>query len=330
MKASATRGATGLTPACAGKTRSSRRPAPSSPAHPRVCGENFAVATGDLIERGSPPRVRGKPSRRRLQGPRPRLTPACAGKTGTRACAAPTMTAHPRVCGENWEATPIGSSAPGSPPRVRGKLGEALLPIVTEGSPPRVRGKHTGRMSTSHATGLTPACAGKTRAASAVRLDRGAHPRVCGENSRRTYRRGALHGSPPRVRGKHDDTITERVDRGLTPACAGKTSGPSCRRSPRPAHPRVCGENGLGPVVALSFPGSPPRVRGKPVIARSDQRVQRLTPACAGKTPSTVMLVTLLTAHPRVCGENQLRDGFILGFGGSPPRVRGKLFSRGS
>ena len=276
-----------LTPACAGKTVLWAGALESPAAHPRVCGENFAVATGDLIERGSPPRVRGKPSRRRLQRPRPRLTPACAGKTGTRACAAPTMTAHPRVCGENWEATPIGSSAPGSPPRVRGKLGEALLPIVTEGSPPRVRGKHTGRMSTSHATGLTPACAGKTRAASAVRLDRGAHPRVCGENSRRTYRRGALHGSPPRVRGKPHNRPILRGRLGLTPACAGKTTYCVCGTSTHPAHPRVCGENMVSTKGTARSEGSPPRVRGKRVADPLDEGVAGLTPACAGKTART-------------------------------------------
>ena len=71
----------GLIPACAGKTCTSTSPSSCTSAHPRVCGENRAVAIGDFSNHGSSPRVRGKHATTgfavRITG----LIPACAGKT---------------------------------------------------------------------------------------------------------------------------------------------------------------------------------------------------------------------------------------------------------
>ncbi len=70
----------GITPACAGK--SSRRYWNSSKHkdHPRMCGEKFIDTATFLINRGSPPHVRGKGPfcSKNVQGPG--ITPACAGK----------------------------------------------------------------------------------------------------------------------------------------------------------------------------------------------------------------------------------------------------------
>ena len=49
-----------ITPACAGKTQYSSELLRRLSDHPRVCGENTYFLKGDLYERGSPPRVRGK------------------------------------------------------------------------------------------------------------------------------------------------------------------------------------------------------------------------------------------------------------------------------
>ena len=50
----------GITPAGAGKTRLQQEPPLFSRDHPRRCGENGTVLTGQLFRRGSPPQVRGK------------------------------------------------------------------------------------------------------------------------------------------------------------------------------------------------------------------------------------------------------------------------------
>ena len=51
------------------------------------------------------------------------------------------------------------------------------------GSSPRVRGKLRGIPCRFVENGLIPACAGKTEKVYTYRIQRGAHPRVCGENA---------------------------------------------------------------------------------------------------------------------------------------------------
>ena len=70
--------------------------------------------------------------------------------------------------------------------------------------------------------------------------------------------------------------------------------------------------------------GSPPQVRGKPVIIDELQLSDGITPAGAGKTAFQAVRKFLIKDHPRRCGEN-----FVLPFHasvsqGSPPQVRGK------
>ena len=110
-----------ITPACAGKTRQSRRTARSRRDHPRVCGENdrHSVKKPDHI--GSPPRVRGKLRAMPCDAPQCGITPACAGKTPLRPDKKRVSEDHPRVCGENPFSTRCQCGAAGSPPRVRGK-----------------------------------------------------------------------------------------------------------------------------------------------------------------------------------------------------------------
>ena len=192
----------GLIPACAGKTRRHAAASDRARAHPRVCGENRRGTSSPLSgcgssprvrgkllvvrvaqhHRGSSPRVRGKPAHRRDRGRRGGLIPACAGKTDRLHWTTPPRRAHPRVCGENLVQDRVRENTAGSSPRVRGK-------------PP-----YPG--SARRSPGLIPACAGKTtypcESSSAIP----AHPRVCGENTRRSAHQSVGQGSSPRVRGK--------------------------------------------------------------------------------------------------------------------------------
>ncbi len=70
-----------ITPACAGKTALPCICISAHSDHPRVCGENFFNSPLWYSIIGSPPRVRGKLTRRAGAWRRPRITPACAGKT---------------------------------------------------------------------------------------------------------------------------------------------------------------------------------------------------------------------------------------------------------
>ena len=134
---------TGLIPACAGKTCRGSRFSRARTAHPRVCGENVVGHAPGPVISGSSPRVRGKRTARRAHPRRPRLIPACAGKTAHAPVRASTGRAHPRVCGENLQQSQSAVESVGSSPRVRGKL-----PRLLPGDAPRR---------------LIPACAGKTR-----------------------------------------------------------------------------------------------------------------------------------------------------------------------
>ena len=213
----------GLIPARAGKTGPVLAACSRARAHPRVCGENAPALTGGEQCGGSSPRVRGKLGDLVPALARVRLIPACAGKTPARTVATPRPWAHPRVCGENEVGTKVTADLEGSSPRVRGKPGVRHPP----GRPP----------------GLIPACAGKTLATPAMLVCLGAHPRVCGENTRGRTMSRPVPGSSPRVRGKPRAGLQEAARRGLIPACAGKTSCGSARSSSPRAHPRVCGEN---------------------------------------------------------------------------------------
>ena len=173
-----------------------------------------------------------------------RLIPACAGKTSPPAKKTSSSPAHPRVCGEN-------------------ALGGQYV-FGDMGSSPRVRGKQ--RLRTRRASGvrLIPACAGKTVEEGEYLFAAPAHPRVCGENPTDATTALDPAGSSPRVRGKHDVGEINPSFSGLIPACAGKTEGGGGVSRRGPAHPRVCGENGLVCLVGNVAKGSSPRVRGKP------------------------------------------------------------------
>ena len=193
---------------------------------------------------GSSPRVRGKPHPRAEVGHGRGLIPACAGKTHHITQADLGQQAHPRVCGENAPPSSAAMTAPGSSPRVRGKLRRAIC---------------------CAASGL-------------------AHPRVCGENKTLTLGPGKLSGSSPRVRGKRRDPRRRQGRSRLIPACAGKTASSAEPRPRGRAHPRVCGENFACWGTRMNRVGSSPRVRGKPARPGVPRRPGGLIPACAGKT----------------------------------------------
>ena len=231
--------------------------------HPRVCGEKFCAIRPQVVQAGSPPRVRGKVNRSAKLLAADGITPACAGKRTRHAVKRHWSRDHPRVCGEKRKR---------HEPQQR-----------TAGSPPRVRGKVNSIWSIVGYTGITPACAGKRASSFHSMLTRWDHPRVCGEKQLGKNATDYTLGSPPRVRGKVSVDEVNVFHGGITPACAGKRSSlfftPLCCRD----HPRVCGEKLTDYQLFWQKGGSPPRVRGK-VEARVQHRDDPgITPACAGK-----------------------------------------------
>ena len=151
---------------------------------------------------GSPPRMRGKGQDREPHDALLRITPAYAGKSFPHHLVADPWRDHPRVCGE--------------------KPGPALSQRPPPGSPPRMRGK-VGILNPAHS----------------VFRD---HPRVCGEKSSARVFLWKGIGSPPRMRGKVSSCCVCGWAARITPAYAGKSAPPFLQISGKKDHPRVCGE----------------------------------------------------------------------------------------
>ena len=106
-----------------------------------MCGEKLPPVWQAQFILGSPPRVRGKVPVVGTAAGALRITPACAGKSGSGAAAGAAIGDHPRVCGEKCDAVKHQEYIQGSPPRVRGKVGK----------------QNDSRIDRR----ITPACAGK-------------------------------------------------------------------------------------------------------------------------------------------------------------------------
>ena len=334
----------GLTPACAGTSRTVRISPALSRAHPRVRGDIVGARLRPRVDRGSPPRARGHPPATNHTPRRRGLTPACAGTSSPTTSAIIGGRAHPRVRGDiDWPAV-IAASLMGSPPRARGHLD----PQVGD----RVQ------------CGLTPACAGTSWSASPAAGETRAHPRVRGDIRTVSDGSSAGWGSPPRARGHRAAGPVRGAAQGLTPACAGTSrcvmvanthasgspprarghpggdqrrggrrgltpacAGTSARQrtcgSSGRAHPRVRGDINPTSTAYGLFQGSPPRARGHPLERTSQTEQWGLTPACAGTSRRRGWWPSSPRAHPRVRGDITLTIAAGIGTMGSPPRARG-------
>ena len=212
----------------------------------------------------SPPRMRGKVIVRSRNAVQIGITPAYAGKSARILKRRTEKRDHPRVCGEKALSTFSSRKNSGSPPRMRGKV----QPDADGCRPPRI----------------TPAYAGKRRAAKRYKRLLWDHPRVCGEKDAICKSCPARQGSPSRMRGKAGWPLCGLPCIGITPAYAGKSQPWRSYSQRRWDHPRVCGEK--RPAVDGKRPlrGSPPHVRGKVKDPVPVSALVGITPACAGKS----------------------------------------------
>ena len=208
-----------------------------------MCGEKSIRRIMQSKVMGSPPRMRGKAVAIFRQLHHGRITPAYAGKRDSIPQQSSLRRDHPRVCGEKPRIFFMSIRSAGSPPRMRGK-GQPLYIVVSE-------------------SGITPACAGKSLVRELLLIVSRDHPRVCGEKFRAYAKIWNEWGSPPRMRGKAEDTRSAGRTAGITPACAGKSCSSTGRAGGRGDHPRVCGEKCGTHGLIAPVSGSPPRVRGK-------------------------------------------------------------------
>ena len=170
--------------------------------HPRLCGEKSQHVRRRVIKPGSPPPMRGKATIFSCASIFAGITPAYAGKSVKSAGLFQCCEDHPRLCGEKAPNTGRTTGRTGSPPPMRGKVGE--------------------KVSVAERHGITPAYAGKSNARSLSPTIRWDHPRLCGEKQVPTMGSICKAGSPPPMRGKdHDVSFFQKRPR-ITPAYAGK------------------------------------------------------------------------------------------------------------
>ena len=171
-----------ITPAYAGKSWSWGSGTHRTGDHPRVCGEKYATVAAEVVQKGSPPRMRGKDSSFQLWRVSRRITPAYAGKSRRHDEKPERSEDHPRVCGEKLYSFNLYAYKIGSPPRMRGKEGDCCRDAGHDG--------------------ITPAYAGKSFDRARATRHWQDHPRICGEKAQFLLRRLSSTGSPPHMRGK--------------------------------------------------------------------------------------------------------------------------------
>ena len=152
------------TPACAGKTALSLPTASIIWKHPRVRGEDWSINDDTSMNTETPPRARGRPTKKKKSLLLTRNTPACAGKTDLLNRTAEHVGKHPRVRGEDNFAPRVVNVIAETPPRARGRPNLSFLPAFWRRN--------------------TPACAGKTPSSEVEIGLFQKHPRVRGEDSK--------------------------------------------------------------------------------------------------------------------------------------------------
>ena len=110
---------TRITPACAGKTTDFDVIDTANEDHPRMCGKDYFCLVQLIMGLGSPPHVRERQTQKQLKLLNNRITPACAGKTVTKATHSLGNGDHPRMCGKDTRNMLNPALASGSPPHVR-------------------------------------------------------------------------------------------------------------------------------------------------------------------------------------------------------------------
>ena len=205
-------------------------------------GEQQAARRATLSPQGSPPLARGTDYHNCKSICFYRITPACAGNSGTPGSYQAGKPDHPRLRGEQHSHTFTLYSCGGSPPLARGtaKLSLELL----------------------HCTRITPACAGNRDAVYPLWTAAGDHPRLRGEQGD-TWAEWPLGvGSPPLARGT-DYFFSEFEEfYRITPACAGNSAVVGIADKVTQDHPRLRGEQNCIGGQHWQWIGSPPLARG--------------------------------------------------------------------
>ena len=130
-------------------------------------------------------------------------------------------------------------------------------------------------------------------------------------------------GSSPHMRGAGVDVVAVVLLGGIIPARAGSSMDPRAATSWPRDHPRACGEQRSQLPTVLMSTESSPRMRGAGGQRLGAADTEGIIPAHAGSSPAAGRRHRCGRNHPRVCGEQTLRQQDAEAYVGSSPRVRG-------
>ena len=294
---------TGIIPARAGFTRTSRCEGRRRRDHPRSRGVYGLSTPHVTVTWGSSPLARGLPHAGGADLHVVGIIPARAGFTRRRCPSAPSPRDHPRSRGvyEN----------------------EVVAEYQRAGSSPLARGLPQQPRRENRCPRIIPARAGFTRTSSAVTPTWADHPR-----SRGVYELAAhVHlwalGSSPLARGLLPRGLHGRPDRRIIPARAGFTPA---RRKPHtcsPDHPRSRGVYQQPGRSKGRFDVSSPLARGLPDAPWDNLNAIRIIPARAGFTGDGGRFPQGDRDHPRSRGVYVQGGPALAGRPGSSPLARG-------
>ena len=262
-----------FSPAWAGN-RSSPPPARRlGPVQPRVGGEQTASRPTRASSPGSAPRGRGTERLHEGAVRRPRFSPAWAGNSRASSSATPLTSVQPRVGGEQLGVSSRVVPGRGSAPRGRGTAGPARL--------------H------AQARRFSPAWAGNRSRWTPTRRCNPVQPRVGGEQVFRLFRSRTSDGSAPRGRGTVETGLRAILGGRFSPAWAGNSHVGHASPALAAVQPRVGGEQVICPPGRRTGTGSAPRGRGTDVLVDRHAMRRRFSPAWAGNSHRSKMLIKL-------------------------------------
>ena len=274
-----------------------RRCAPS-PVHPRACGERQLGDQGVGADAGSSPRLRGTPLQHAVVQAFQRFIPAPAGNARRKTLIHCSPAVHPRACGERIMPLSRMDCTTGSSPRLRGTPGEWRSRVPA------------GR--------FIPAPAGNAPIwRRCWNLD-SVHPRACGERAKAGLQDWRADGSSPRLRGTHGSGKSFTPPRRFIPAPAGNAKCLTTWKSPKPVHPRACGERAKDAYSCKQTNGSSPRLRGTPATLFRPHACLRFIPAPAGNAPNVTDCPTRRKSATKNLPSSFVKDQGVAAAGKRP------------
>ncbi len=149
-----------------------------------------------------------------------------------------------------------------------------------------MRGQVASSADTAPRWRITPADAGTRSDGLLHCVYEADHPRGCGDKHQSDSMAVVVWGSPPRMRGQAQLSVSGRRSRRITPADAGTSSSVMCFLFLFADHPRGCGDKFVFVCIFRYRSGSPPRMRGQAYLRLCALRLQWITPADAGTSIS--------------------------------------------